>query len=250
MSNLCVIILVLWSYWNVELVHSESAMLRFMILADWGKGGSTGSYGTRQLSASPERSSPLDSSASVYSSSSALDSITVYDLADGNSGNNGGGSGGGGGGGGGKGGNGGGDGKQQKQLYQLAIAKAMNVFASTAVPAPEFILALGDNFYGNGVKSATDSLWDYLWKDVYLIYESLYIPWFASPGNHDYNGNVQAQIDRSNQHKDDDIWMMPSTNFTKRFKVVTNEEELNIGIVFIDTQALAPYSNDCCNEKM
>jgi hypothetical protein len=44
--------------------------------------------------------------------------------------------------------------------------------------------------------------------------------------------------------------MMPSTNFTKRFKVVTNEEELNIGIVFIDTQALAPYSNDCCNEKM
>jgi tartrate-resistant acid phosphatase type 5 len=44
---------------------------------------------------------------------------------------------------------------------------------------PSFIIALGDNFYSNGVSSSTDSYWDYLWVNVYLdYYPSLRISWY------------------------------------------------------------------------
>jgi glutamine cyclotransferase len=38
---------------------------------------------------------------------------------------------------------------------------------------PDVTLALGDNFYTKGVQSWNDTLWDYLWKDIYLKYEGL-----------------------------------------------------------------------------
>jgi len=43
-----------------------------------------------------------------------------------------------------------------KTLYQAAIAKAMGDYGAQADPAPSFLVALGDNFYTNGVSSATD----------------------------------------------------------------------------------------------
>jgi len=50
--------------------------------------------------------------------------------------------------------------------YQVAVAGAMASYANLLTPAPSFIVALGDNFYTNGVESASDSLWDSLWREV------------------------------------------------------------------------------------
>jgi len=60
----------------------------------------------------------------------------------------------------------------------------------------DFILVLGDNFYPTGVKDVNDPHWKISFEDVYTA-SSLQIPWFVTLGNHDYGGNVQAQIDYS-----------------------------------------------------
>eukprot|EP01031_Cornospumella_fuschlensis_P035783 gene35783-43401_t len=88
--------------------------LSFLLLGDWGKGGSTGAYS----------SSPND------------DDLTVNGLVankqmsmDNQNNNN----------------------KNNKVFYQVQVAKAMGQYAASASPAPSFVLALGDNFYNNGV---------------------------------------------------------------------------------------------------
>ena len=71
--------------------------------------------------------------------------------------------------------------KNNEVTYQAAIAKAMGTYSEKFLPS--FVVALGDNFYTNGVSSSTDVYWDYLWTNVYLdTYESLRIPWFPVLG--------------------------------------------------------------------
>ena len=62
----------------------------------------------------------------------------------------------------------------------------------------DFVLLLGDNFYQHG-----------LWPDVYSTrfntsFENIFtaqslqnISWYVIPGNHDYEGNITAQIQYS-----------------------------------------------------
>jgi acid phosphatase len=104
----------------------------------------------------------------------------------------------------------------------MDVARAMDQYSSALTPRPSFVVALGDNFYTDGVQSSTDSLWDSLWKDVYLGFETLNIPWYPVFGNHDYgygSKGVQAQIDRSREHVDDDTWRLEATNYTKTFDI-------------------------------
>lgn len=141
--------------------------------------------------------------------------------------------------------------KKKKVVRQMQVATAMGTYSSEANPQPSFLLALGDNFYDNGVYSSTDSLWQYLWKDVYLQYETLNIPWYPVFGNHDYGygaTGVQAQLTRTQEHTDDDIWIFPSTNYTKRFDI-PGEAGGSVVVVFVDTTTLAPSINRCCNEN-
>lgn len=71
--------------------------------------------------------------------------------------------------------------KNNEVTNQAAIAKAMGTYSEKFLPS--FVVALGDNFYTNGVSSSTDVYWDYLWTNVYLdAYESLRIPWFPVLG--------------------------------------------------------------------
>lgn len=191
--------------------------LRFLLLGDWGKGGSTGAYG----------SSFDDSTLSALR-------VTAGD----DKGNK-------------QGGGGAGGGKKQKTYYQVPVAKAMAVYANNTDPAPSFVIALGDNFYDNGVSSATDILWDYLWKDIYLGYSSLRIPWYPVFGNHDYGGGaayVQAQLARTKEHLDDDLWQFDATNYTKIFEI-PGSGGATVQIVFVDTTTLAPSVNKCCNQN-
>lgn len=55
-----------------------------------------------------------------------------------------------------------------------------------------FTVSTGDNFYGLGVRSITSSHWQESYEGVYASH--LKRNWFAVLGNHDYGGNVEAQI--------------------------------------------------------
>ena len=60
----------------------------------------------------------------------------------------------------------------------------------------QFNLAIGDNFYFRGVKDVRDEMWFKTFENVYT-HKSLQNPWYPLFGNHDWQGNVSAQIDYS-----------------------------------------------------
>jgi acid phosphatase len=53
---------------------------------------------------------------------------------------------------------------------------------------------MGDNFYENGVDSVDDPQWLSSFENIYTA-PSLQSPWRVILGNHDYRGNVQAQLE-------------------------------------------------------
>ncbi len=103
---------------------------------------------------------------------------------------------------------------------------------------PSFILLTGDNFYEAGVKSITDPKWktsfENIYKDLCIKY-----PWYASLGNHDYRGNIKAQID---YHKINSNWNMPERYYSKVISIKGGEK---LRIICIDTSPYysAYYSN-------
>jgi len=93
-----------------------------------------------------------------------------------------------------------------------ATAEAMNLWGEQNRKA-DFLLALGDNFYPNGVKSVDDPKFK-KWEKVFLCHPNLRIPWRIILGNHDYQSNPQAQIDFTTSPKNPDgLWQLPSRNY-------------------------------------
>ncbi|KAK9063819.1 hypothetical protein SSX86_017691 [Deinandra increscens subsp. villosa] len=65
----------------------------------------------------------------------------------------------------------------------------------------DFIVSTGDNFYENGLIDEEDSLFDESFTQVYTAI-SLQKQWYSVLGNHDYRGNVLAQLNPVLTHKD------------------------------------------------
>ncbi|XP_021909905.1 purple acid phosphatase 3-like [Carica papaya] len=57
----------------------------------------------------------------------------------------------------------------------------------------DFVISTGDNFYEDGLKSVSDPLFKDSFSKVYTA-QSLQKPWYSILGNHDYRGNVGAQL--------------------------------------------------------
>ena len=109
---------------------------------------------------------------------------------------------------------------------QQEVANQMN---RTALQEnAQFVISTGDNFYESGVKSITDSHWETSFEKVYSGI-GLQKDWLVALGNHDYQGNPQAQIDYSNKSP---RWKMPSRYFSV-VKVI--DEMTSIRLVFIDS---------------
>lgn len=120
--------------------------------------------------------------------------------------------------------------------YQKDVAAAMGN-AMVALDG-EFVISVGDNFYPTGVESTQDYQWISSFENIY-INPSLYSNWYVALGNHDYQGNVQAQIDYSKISK---RWNMPSRYYSKVFQVNKNEKVL---MVFMDTNPfIVGYQNN------
>jgi len=112
---------------------------------------------------------------------------------------------------------------------QMRVAAQMDVFAEEH--NVQFIISAGDNLYNDGVESIHDELWRTSFEDVYTA-ESLFVPWYAVLGNHDYYGNVQAQIDYSEVS---DRWNMPARYFAVDIPI---DNETSAKLIFIDTNVL------------
>jgi len=71
---------------------------------------------------------------------------------------------------------------------QLATANAMGAMALEQ--QPQFILALGDNFYEAGLQNSTSAAlrFQHTYEHVYDAASLVDIPWYVNAGNHDHMG--------------------------------------------------------------
>ena len=74
-----------------------------------------------------------------------------------------------------------------------------------------YTVSVGDNFYENGVISVSDPQWQSSFEDVYTE-PALQTPWKVILGNHDYRGNVQAQLDYAKQSQ---RWQIPARYYAE-----------------------------------
>lgn len=121
--------------------------------------------------------------------------------------------------------------------HQRAVADALEKRCQMLEGKVDGILLLGDTFYNDGVRSVTDPIWnDYLFypyggsclKEV-AIYPTL--------GNHDYRGNVEAQIA---MHKRVPRWNMLHSYYRIEFGQL-------LTLIVYDTNRPEPcYQNNRC----
>ncbi len=74
-----------------------------------------------------------------------------------------------------------------------------------------FVVSVGDNFYEDGVTGLSDPQWVDSFEAIYAA-PSLQTPWDVILGNHDYRGDVQAQLDYGRTSK---RWHMPGRTFIR-----------------------------------
>ena len=106
-----------------------------------------------------------------------------------------------------------GDWGRHGEYNQRRVAQAMDSTARRLDAA--FIVATGDNFYPDGVAGVDDPAWRASFEDVYTGH-ALHVPWYVVLGNHDYHGNVQAELDYGRRSR---RWRMPARYFSVRHAV-------------------------------
>jgi tartrate-resistant acid phosphatase type 5 len=94
------------------------------------------------------------------------------------------------------------------------------------------IVSVGDNFYPRGVESADDKLWTTVFQEVYNA-PALKCPWYSVLGNHDRDGNPEAQIAFQQV---DPRWHMPSRYYSHIELLASGA---GVEFFFLDTTLLA-----------
>ena len=112
---------------------------------------------------------------------------------------------------------------------QRDVADRMSVVAERV--GARFVVTTGDNFYDDGVDGVDDVLWRVTFENVYT-HSALHVPWYPVLGNHDYGGDVRAQIDYTTRS---DRWTMPARYYTVVHAV---DDTTALRLVMLDTPAL------------
>jgi tartrate-resistant acid phosphatase type 5 len=120
-------------------------------------------------------------------------------------------------------------------LIESSVAKQMGATANAV--NSQFTLALGDNFYFDGVKDVNDKRFAETYEEIFQA-TSLDTPWYLVAGNHDHNGNVSAQIAYTDAEK---RWNFPDYYYNLKFKAAPGA---TVEIVMIDTIQLCGNSDD------
>jgi tartrate-resistant acid phosphatase type 5 len=100
----------------------------------------------------------------------------------------------------------------------------------------------GDNFYQNGVASINDTHWTQSFTNIYNSTELQKLKWFTCLGNHDYQGQPQAQIDYS---KTNPRWVMPARYYHKRLR----RGGVSADLLVIDTIVYIPAHTNSSSIK-
>jgi len=107
----------------------------------------------------------------------------------------------------------------------------------------EFILALGDNFYGTGVYSNDSERFQTTWSDVYNHPSIAALNWYAIVGNHDHgrehteDGHEWFQVEHSQM---DPRWIFPDLAYS----LTVDTKNTKVKFVNIDTQSVRHNVND------
>ncbi|MCP4216322.1 MAG: hypothetical protein GY765_16860 [bacterium] len=117
---------------------------------------------------------------------------------------------------------------------QRSVAGAMARYAS--INLVKMVLFLGDNFYPSGVDSVDDPMFQTHFEDIYP--EGLFdMPFYATLGNHDYKGNVDAQVQ---YHQRSERWVMPSFYYTF---TVPYSQSAGVQFFALDTNPIATWKD-------
>lgn len=95
-----------------------------------------------------------------------------------------------------------------------------------------FTISTGDNFYTEGVTSTEDPKWVRSYEAIYTA-PALQSRWYVTLGNHDWSGNVPAQIEYTEQSE---RWYMPAQYYAE---TLTFGDSTDVLFVFLDTSPLA-----------
>ena len=79
----------------------------------------------------------------------------------------------------------------------------------------KMVVLLGDNFYASGVDSVEDALFSENFAKLYDTEQLGNLTWHAILGNHDYQGNVEAQIQYT--ERSGGRWYMPAHYYRRDF---------------------------------
>jgi len=118
---------------------------------------------------------------------------------------------------------------------QMDVAKQMGLAASDI--GARFIIAVGDNFYEDGVASVDDPQWQTSFEKVYTA-PALQARWQAVLGNHDYHGNCDAQIAYG---KVSARWNMPARYYTRTEQI---DDAHTVDFFYIDTTPMAELDGE------
>lgn len=134
------------------------------------------------------------------------------------------------------------DNRYQQQLVPTILNQDKSTPKSSQINinnpnTPPVILALGDNFYMDGVSSTADSQWITTWWTP--LQSKLLLPWVCALGNHDFHLNPDAQIEFSHQFPES-LWYMPSRYFLYS---PPQTGDVKIYILVLDTVSLCPQTS-------
>ena len=95
-----------------------------------------------------------------------------------------------------------------------------------------FTISTGDNFYTSGVESTDDVKWERSFEDVYTA-PVLQSRWYVTLGNHDWQGDVPAQIGYT---ETSERWYLPAQYYAETLEI---DDDHDVLFAFIDTTPLA-----------
>jgi len=119
-----------------------------------------------------------------------------------------------------------GDWGRDGQSRQREVAQRMG--GSAAAIGSRFVISVGDNFYEDGVGSVADPQWQSSFERIYTD-PALMTPWHVILGNHDYQGDVAAQIAYSTTSQ---RWSLPAPYYTR---TETLADGTSVAFFFLDT---------------
>jgi tartrate-resistant acid phosphatase type 5 len=102
-----------------------------------------------------------------------------------------------------------GDWGRRGKWQQREVAREMG--RSAAAIGSRFVVSVGDNFYQDGVASVADPQWQSSFERIYTD-PALLTKWHVILGNHDYQGDVAAQLAYS---AGSPRWSLPAPYYTR-----------------------------------